>query len=134
MKSSYPTQRIEPMPKTKPVRIQLSRRRGFKLPPGTINCARPGKFGNPFVLGADGDRETCVRKHRLFLGILLKHNPTGLDELKGKNLACWCAIGDLCHADTLLEFANKEASDAKPEYDGKEVPRKESGKRKRVLH
>ena len=28
-------------------------------------------------------------------------------ELRGKNLACWCADGEPCHADVLLEIANK---------------------------
>jgi hypothetical protein len=30
--------------------------------------------------------------------------------LRGKNLACWCKIGDPCHADVLLEIANGESS------------------------
>ena len=29
-----------------------------------------------------------------------------LEELRGKNLACWCPIGQPCHADVLLELAN----------------------------
>jgi hypothetical protein len=29
-----------------------------------------------------------------------------LEELRGKNLACWCPIGSPCHADVLLELAN----------------------------
>jgi hypothetical protein len=27
--------------------------------------------------------------------------------LRGKNLACWCALDQACHADVLLELANK---------------------------
>jgi hypothetical protein len=27
-------------------------------------------------------------------------------QLAGKNLACWCALGQPCHADVLLELAN----------------------------
>lgn len=27
--------------------------------------------------------------------------------LKGKNLACWCDINEMCHADILLDIANK---------------------------
>lgn len=30
-----------------------------------------------------------------------------LSELKGKNLACFCKEGEPCHADVLLELANK---------------------------
>lgn len=29
------------------------------------------------------------------------------DELRGKNLACWCPLDQPCHADVLLELANK---------------------------
>jgi len=34
----------------------------------------------------------------------------GLDisEIIGKDLACWCAIDEPCHADVLLEIANEE--------------------------
>lgn len=31
-----------------------------------------------------------------------------LKELSGKNLACWCPPDQACHADVLLELANKE--------------------------
>lgn len=34
-----------------PRRIQLSRARGFRLPPGVVVCARPTKWGNPFAIG-----------------------------------------------------------------------------------
>jgi hypothetical protein len=30
-----------------------------------------------------------------------------LSELRGKNLACWCRLDQSCHADVLLELANK---------------------------
>lgn len=30
-----------------------------------------------------------------------------LPELRGKNLACWCPLDQPCHADVLLELANK---------------------------
>ena len=31
-----------------------------------------------------------------------------LDELRGKQLACWCSLEKDCHADVLAEFANYE--------------------------
>jgi len=30
-----------------------------------------------------------------------------IESLKGKNLSCWCAVGQPCHADLLLELANR---------------------------
>lgn len=31
-----------------PERIQLSRRKGWRMPENTVKVSRPGKFGNPF--------------------------------------------------------------------------------------
>lgn len=31
-------------------------------------------------------------------------------ELAGRDLACWCPLDQPCHADVLLELANREAS------------------------
>jgi hypothetical protein len=33
---------------TMPRRVQLSRKKGWRKPPGAVNCARPGPLGNPF--------------------------------------------------------------------------------------
>jgi hypothetical protein len=30
-----------------------------------------------------------------------------LSELRGPDLACWCALDQPCHADILLELANR---------------------------
>jgi len=32
-------------------RIQLSRKKGWRLPPNTLNVARPSKYGNPHRIG-----------------------------------------------------------------------------------
>lgn len=32
-------------------------------------------------------------------------------ELVGRNLACWCGLGDLCHVDPLLRLVNPETPD-----------------------
>jgi len=32
--------------------------------------------------------------------------PFDVNELRGKNLACWCRLDQPCHADVLLELAN----------------------------
>lgn len=34
-----------------------------------------------------------------------------LPSLRGKNLACWCALDQPCHADVLLELANQETGE-----------------------
>ena len=92
-------------------RVQLSRRKGWRMPPATVNVARPTAWGNPFRIGdraPDGSviasREAAVALYRQFVDA----PPTGhcYDELRGKDLACWCPLDGPCHADVLLERAN----------------------------
>lgn len=104
---------------TYPVRIQLSRRRGFNLQATgqtasglpTVIVGRPTRWGNPYQDGHDGDgnRAHLVDLYREHLA-----RPAQADlcaairtTLRGKNLACWCPLdGQPCHADVLLEIAN----------------------------
>lgn len=94
----------------KPRRVQLRRVKGWKMPPNTMSVARPSRWGNPFRVGqshpAHGwpmSREEAIKLHRA--GAKRTH-PDTLAELRGKNLACWCALDQPCHADVLLELAN----------------------------
>lgn len=36
------------MSSIKPIRIQRSRKRGFKMPPNTVYCGRGSRWGNPY--------------------------------------------------------------------------------------
>jgi hypothetical protein len=52
-------------------------------------------------LDNDGSQACAIRDSGgAFLKVLAK------EELKGKQLACWCREGEPCHADVLLEIAN----------------------------
>lgn len=37
-----------------PRRVQLSRKKGWKMPPNTVSVARPTRWGNPFEVGQHG--------------------------------------------------------------------------------
>lgn len=52
-------------------------------------------------------RDTLIRR--------LRANPTLLEPLRGKHLACWCPLDQPCHADVLLEFANQHATTTTPD-------------------
>ena len=39
---------------------------------------------------------------------LMKSSPWNVDDLRGKNLACFCKPGSPCHADVLLGLANEK--------------------------
>ena len=112
-----------------PERIQLSRAKGWRMPENTVSVTRgPGRiWGNPFTVRdaiviarvrpdqAPAFSAACFRiwiaggradwmgpeSDAAAAAILAR-----LPELRGKNLACWCAPGSPCHADVLLEMAN----------------------------
>ena len=107
---------------SKPVRIQLSRKKGWKMPPNTVKVARPSLWGNPWVVGIDGRAEHCIEEFRRWVtGKPVMGWPKTVKDcihvyhewgphmlpLRGKNLACWCALDAPCHADVLLELANQ---------------------------
>ena len=106
-----------------PKRIQRKRTKGWRVPANCVSVTRPGKFGNPFsvlpnarpgarVGGAIGyfavqtteDAIECYREAEI---LRLADEPHFLDELRGKDLACFCKLDEPCHADVLLELANK---------------------------
>ena len=110
-----------------PKRIQLSRAKGWRMPPNTVKVDRTSRWGNPFTpkgywdAGYSGSREVaiqhCVDAYRAWMtgkphwayteAFLLNHPVPDVSQLRGKNLACWCREGSPCHVDTLLQLANE---------------------------
>lgn len=102
-----------------PQRVQRKRSKGYRLPANTVSVTRPGIFGNPFTgpeavalfrafleggtIVAQGDPESLQAMEETRATILRR-----LPELRGKNLACYCPLDKPCHADVLLELANRE--------------------------
>lgn len=91
---------------SKPVRIQLKRKKGWKLPENAVSVARPHKWGNPFSVEEYG-RERAISNFRSRLFGMLQIGALDLAELRGKSLACWCKPDEACHADVLLKLANE---------------------------
>lgn len=92
-----------------PERIQLSRKKGWRKPENTAVVARPSRWGNPFTVEEFG-RHEAVRRYEQMIRWKLGDDPHLLENLRGKNLACWCPFDDgPCHADVLLEIANRDA-------------------------
>lgn len=119
-----------------PARVQLKRIKGWRMPVGTVSVARSTLWGNPFKVDVWG-RERAIELYRdmlsggwspdwvadmdeskarlvyVLMGAWRRRLGTGLAieraqaELRGLNLACWCALDDeACHAAVLLEVAN----------------------------
>jgi len=75
-----------------------------KLDEYDVYIGRPSKWGNPFVVGRDGDRETVIQKYRAWI-MEQDELLVDLHELRGKRLGCWCAP-QACHGDVLAELAD----------------------------
>mgnify|MGYP001552185584 CR=1 FL=1 len=103
-----------------PKRIQLRRTKGWRMPPNTVKVTRPGRWENPFCVTqyvAPGKKvagwliavptvEDAVECFRIMMHERPEYLEEARQELRGKNLGCWCKLGEPCHADVLLEIAN----------------------------
>ncbi len=74
--------------------------------PYDVRIDRRTKWGNPFHIGPDGDRNMVILKYRMYIA---SRNDLidALPELKGKTLACWCKPAS-CHGDVLAELAEAQ--------------------------
>ena len=73
--------------------------------PFDIDISRTSKWGNPFLIGIDGDREEVITKYARYI----RQRPdllADLPSLRGKRLGCWCAPKP-CHGDVLANLANE---------------------------
>lgn len=115
-----------------PKRIQRKRVKGWRMPKGALYVGRPTKWGNPFTeqdairraknewerfsfpahLASQMAHQTAREDLLLMYIEYLEENPELVEdakrELRGRDLACYCEVGESCHADILLELANKE--------------------------
>lgn len=114
----------------KPRRIQRKRTKGWRMPKNCVYVGRPTRWGNPFrgPGAAQAYYNWLQTGWRTVIGVVKsrgKYLEVELDgqdavkmpyakelrkqlrELRGKHLACWCKAGEACHADVLLELANR---------------------------
>lgn len=106
------------------------------MPPGAIYVGRPSRWGNPFRPGETymwlgwselpypiatwrdpGHYEPDLRVERLcdpetavrWFSAWYSATQTnfGIAPLRGRDLVCWCPLDQPCHADVLLELANR---------------------------
>jgi uncharacterized protein DUF4326 len=122
------------MDMSKPERIKLSRSKGWRLPDGAMVVARPTRWGNPFTLDQvrqlglagsrpDEARAASVELYRQWIAGSDAHWDSVAESrskraqvmhdapevLRGHDLGCWCPLDGDCHADVLLELANRDA-------------------------
>ena len=89
--------RVDPVPHDLTTRVVNARREDCD-----ILIARPSKWGNPFQIGRDGNREQVIRMY----AVHIRRRPdllAALTELAGKRLGCYCKP-DACHGDVLVKL------------------------------
>lgn len=111
-----------------PQRIQRKRTKGWKMPENTVSVTRPGKWGNPYkvveedgmwwIKDTDGNywdaphaesysaTKRCIDLFIAWIEAKVGSGKINMEDLKGKNLACFCPLDQPCHADVLLKLAN----------------------------
>lgn len=68
----------------------------------TMRIDRASKWGNPFKLGSEINREKCIEEYRHYF-LLRPDLIKALPELSGHTLGCWCKPL-ACHGDVLVEM------------------------------
>jgi uncharacterized protein DUF4326 len=101
-----------------PHRVQLQRRKEWRLPANTVKVDRSTRWGNPMRIRQGNTADAAVADFRLWIAggaperfKDVGREPPSIEEIQrllaGRNLACWCAMDAPCHADVLLEVANR---------------------------
>ena len=86
-------------------------------PAGSVAIGRGSIWGNPFIIGADGDRNTVISKFYHYAKWRLEREPQWLKPLQGKDLACYCSPNP-CHGDAIISLLNRieEIDEAEAEF------------------
>jgi ParB-like chromosome segregation protein Spo0J len=78
-----------------------------------VRIDRSSKYGNPFILDQDGDRDEVCDAFKLHYLPFKKSIQKDAEKLIGKVLVCHC-YPDRCHGDSLIELCtNKESTDGR---------------------
>ena len=87
--------------------MNILNKRTDRIPEDAVYVGRPSPWGNPFVIGRDGDRAAVIERYRRWLWNEIRQgrlDSAELAALAGKDLVCWCAP-EPCHAEVLARAA-----------------------------
>ena len=86
-------------------------------PAGSVAIGRGSVWGNPFIIGADGDRDTVISKFYHYAKWRLEREPKWLEPLQGKDLACYCSPNP-CHGNAIISLLSRieEIDEAEAEF------------------
>jgi hypothetical protein len=87
-----------------PIRIQRKRTKGWRMPAGAVYVGRRDLAATCFRQMVNEWSDPPASYHATGD---YPDNATIRAELSGRDLACWCPLDQPCHADVLLEVANR---------------------------
>ena len=88
---------------TKVVNIQEEK---FDVYIGRAGHGKDGYFGNPFLIGKDGNREQVIKKYKNYFNQRLVNDQEfekRIKSLRGKTLGCFCKPF-ACHGDIIVKY------------------------------
>jgi hypothetical protein len=86
--------------------MQVVNKKTHRFTKNDTYIGRPSKYGNPFIIGKDGNRLEVIEKYRLWLKDRLREDPGFLNDLHDDSiLVCWCAPY-ACHGDIIVRAYN----------------------------
>ncbi len=116
----------------RPKRVQRSRKKGWRKPEGAVIVDRTSRWGNPFTVksaksaGYKSPAQVVVSSFRDWLdgdnwacGCLDNYEEkrarilSEIETLRGKDLVYTCPLDQPCHADVLLEIANRNTNEVR---------------------
>jgi hypothetical protein len=74
-----------------------------------VYIGRGSIFGNPFIIGKDGDRNTVVKLYEDYFNRRIVTDSVFKEavlNLRGKRLGCFCKP-HLCHGDIIVDYLNR---------------------------
>ena len=73
------------------------------IPPDAVYIGRGSKWGNPYRIGMEGNRDQVCEMYEVFANETFLQSD--FEELRGKDLICFCSP-KRCHGDYLIQRAN----------------------------
>jgi len=80
------------------------------MPEGAVYVGRPSRWGNRFPVCPERSPAQAVAQFIGWVHVIFwtpREVSDWIAPLRGHDLVCWCPLDQPCHADVLLELANR---------------------------
>lgn len=78
-------------------------RKGIVFIDGKRYPEKDSFWANPYKIDKDGNIDEIIEKYRIHILKKLEEHPSKIEELRNKNLGCWCKPNK-CHGDVLMKI------------------------------